>query len=239
MLAYLDIKKIYIGGRPYGDKEKVSIIIVTFNALDYVINCIESLEKTKYKNKEVIIIDNNSNSELKNYLIKAKKENKIDILHFSKINTFFSGGNNLGAIKASRNSKYLIFLNSDTEIRNPYWLNILMKNKPKEGIISFGKTDIPVIRPDGWCMMVDKKIYKYLGGLNEEFKMDWGITEFTAKVLNQGYEVKSIINPNNFVYHFGQKSRLKKRSKEHKKMSFNEVIHLFKGKKISLLKIVD
>lgn len=220
-------------------EEKVSIVIVTYNALDYVRLCFTSLAKTNYKNKEVVVVDNNSSAEVKRYLKEAKKKKLIDVLHLSPVNTYFTGGNNIGASLSSERSKYLLFLNSDIEIRDPDWLNILLENVPKGGIISFGKVDVPVVRPDGWCFMVDKKTFKHLGGLNEYYKMDWGITEFTAKVLHAGYKVKSIVNPNNFVYHFGQKSRPKRRPKEFHKMSVSQVIKLFKDKSITLLRMTD
>lgn len=219
------------------DKNKVSIIIVTFNALDYVKVCLKSLQKTRYKNYEVIAVDNNSDSETKKYLQQVKKEMLIDKLYLSSENTYFTGGNNIGASLSSENSKYLLFLNSDVEIKNPNWLNILMANKPKKGVISFGKVDIPVIRPDGWCFMVEKNIFQELGGLNEYYKMNWSITEFTAKILKAGYSVKSITNPNEYVYHFGQKSRPKKKKQVFKEMTMSQVINSFKGTKVSLLKI--
>lgn len=216
---------------------KVSIIIITYNALHYVKLCIESLRKTTYRNKEIIIIDNNSNSETRDYLRQAEKTKLIDRLYLSPENTFFTGGNNIGASISSKNSRYLLFLNSDVEIKNPYWLTILMANKPKEGVISFGKVNIPVIRPDGWCFMVDKKIYNELGGLNEYYKMNWSITEFTARVLQKKYTVKSIVNPNDYVFHFGQKSRPKKNTHIHNELTFSQVFTLFKGKKVNLLRI--
>ena len=43
------------------NKPLVSIIIVTLNRKDDLINCISSIQSQSYRNYELIIIDNNSN----------------------------------------------------------------------------------------------------------------------------------------------------------------------------------
>jgi GT2 family glycosyltransferase len=233
---HMKAKKISSSSLP-SHSEKVSIIIVTYNALDYIKLCLKSLQKTHYKNKEVIVVDNNSSSKVKQYLRKAKKTGLLDKVYFSKENTYFSGGNNLGSKLADKNSKYLLFLNSDIEIKNPYWLNILVKYAPTNGVISFGGVNVPVIRPDGWCFMVNKRIFEDLGGLDEYFKMDWAITDFTGRLLKTGYAVKTIFNPNAYVYHFGQKSRPKKISTNFNHMTSSDVLNLFKNSTVELLKL--
>ncbi|MHB9161446.1 MAG: glycosyltransferase, partial [Nitrosotalea sp.] len=95
---------------------KVSIIIPTRDKLSLLKKCIDSLEKTNYKNYEVIIVDNNSKEkDALNYLNSVKhKVIKFDEkFNFSKINNF-------AAKQAS--GEYLLFLNNDTEIFEPDWL---------------------------------------------------------------------------------------------------------------------
>lgn len=41
----------------------VSIIIVTYNAADTIIECIESIQRQLYRDFEVIVVDNNSTDE--------------------------------------------------------------------------------------------------------------------------------------------------------------------------------
>ncbi len=43
------------------DKPLVSIIILNYNAGELLINCVESILKSDFKNFEVIVVDNNSN----------------------------------------------------------------------------------------------------------------------------------------------------------------------------------
>lgn len=233
---YLNLTSKKIRTRKKITQHPISIIIVTYNALSYVQTCLQSLSKTDYKNKEIIVVDNGSSKETVDYLKKAKTRNLINKLYLSEVNTYFSGGNNIGALISSKKSEYLVLLNSDIEIKNPDWLKVMMANKPDKGILSFGKVDIPVVRPDGWCFMVDKKTFFELGKLNEFYQMNWSITELTAKVLRNGYVVKAISSPEKYVYHFGQKSRPKK-SHRFNQMSLEEVFNIFGNRKVELLKI--
>jgi len=102
---------------------KVSILIPTKDNLKYLSRCISSLEKTKYDNFEVIIIDNDSKSEqVINYLENVNaKVIKIKNKH-SKFS--FSYINNEASKEAS--GQYLLFLNDDTEVINKNWLSALV-----------------------------------------------------------------------------------------------------------------
>lgn len=206
---------------------RVSIIIVTYNALEYVKICLNSISKASYSNKEIVVVDNNSNEETKNYLRVLKRQSQIDRLYLSKTNTYFSGGNNIGARLSDKNSKYIILLNSDTEIKDPRWIEILLSLAPEEGIISFGKVDFPVLRPDGWCFMINRNLYLQNGGINEYYKMNWGLTELTARILTKGFPVYSIINPDKYVHHFGKKSSGKKNTIHFNNMTHCEILKLY------------
>jgi GT2 family glycosyltransferase len=111
-----------------------SIIIINYKTPQLTINCLESLYKHENKsNYETIIIDNNSKDESLE-LIK-KKFPHIQLIE-SNNNLGFAGGNNLGAKQAK--GKYLLFLNSDTIITEPFIddLIINIEKKEKIGIIA-------------------------------------------------------------------------------------------------------
>lgn len=98
----------------------VSIIILAYNSLGFIENCMESVLKTDYENIEVIIVDNASKDGSPQYLQgKFGREKKVTIVH-SEVNVGFAEGNNIGARKA--NGKYLTFLNMDTTV-TPHWIN--------------------------------------------------------------------------------------------------------------------
>ena len=103
------------------DSPKVSIIILTFDNKLLLKKCIKSIEtKTKYKNYEIIIVDNSQESETKAFLNSLNhKVVRIDEdYNFSKLYNF-------GAKHAT--GKYYLFLNNDTEIINDDWLNAMLE----------------------------------------------------------------------------------------------------------------
>lgn len=119
-------------------KEKVSIIIVTYNNISLTHQCLDSIEKySNYKNLEVIIIDNASTDLTKNFLFKAKKAKKYFIkkIIFNKLNLGFSKANNQGLKIAT--GKYIILLNNDC-IVTPNWIKKLVnhiKSNEQIGIV--------------------------------------------------------------------------------------------------------
>ena len=51
---------------------KVTIVIVTFNAYEYVKKCLESVLLYTNKKHQIVVVDNNSDSLTRNYLIELK-----------------------------------------------------------------------------------------------------------------------------------------------------------------------
>lgn len=102
------------------EKPLVSIIILVYNSLGFIENCMESVLRTDYENIEVIVVDNASNDGSPQYLQeKSGQQKKVTIIH-NEVNTGFAEGNNIGARKA--NGKYLTFLNMDTTV-TPHWID--------------------------------------------------------------------------------------------------------------------
>src|SRR3989344_6141718 len=99
----------------------VSVVILNWNGENYIKDCLDSLKKQKYKNYEIIVVDNNSTDNsiklFKKYFPKIK-------LIKNKENLGYSGGNNMGI----QNSKgeYIILLNMDTLVDKD-WLGELVK----------------------------------------------------------------------------------------------------------------
>ena len=91
---------------------ELSVIIVNYNGLIYLKDCLDSLEdKLKGIPNEIIIIDNNSNDESCNYL----RTNYPNVrLIDSKINYGFGKGNN-EAVKQAQGD-YLLLINNDTVV---------------------------------------------------------------------------------------------------------------------------
>jgi len=118
--------------------DRVSIIIPTKNLGDVLNTCLNSIfEKTTYPNYEVLVIDNGS-TEAKTAEILNKWQTKeperfkcqaLDIpFNYSKINNY--------AVSQVQ-GKYLLFLNNDTEVLTPDWLNAMVEQaqRPSTGAV--------------------------------------------------------------------------------------------------------
>lgn len=92
----------------------LSIIIVSYNCLQYLIDCLESIKNNNDigNRLEIIVVDNSNNDETYLFL----KNNYKEIIAIKNDNLGFGQGNNVGA-KLSR-GKYLFFLNPDTKLVN-------------------------------------------------------------------------------------------------------------------------
>ena len=108
----------------------VSIIVLNYNAGELLLNCIDSLKKSKYTNLEILVVDNISSDNSQ----KKCKERFPDIkLIQNNKNLGYCGGNNVGVREA--NGEFIIILNPDTIIE-PNCINelIFAYNKFGEGL---------------------------------------------------------------------------------------------------------
>lgn len=105
---------------------KVSLIILTYNNLDYTRQCLESIfNKTIYPNYEVVIVDNASTDGTPNYLRTVASLHANARLVLNNENRGFSAGNNQGVSTA--HGEYVLFLNNDVVV-TPGWLSGLLNH---------------------------------------------------------------------------------------------------------------
>lgn len=153
----------------------VSVIIVNYRVKEKLIKCIKSIKQTEFSSYEIIVVDNEEDSNLDKVL---KKEFK-DVLYIkSEKNLGFSAGNNLGAKYAK--GKYLFFLNPDTEVfpdTIKHLYNFLEKNK-KTGIVS--------------PLLVDKQLKPFTTQSRKELTP--ANILFSFSVLRKIFPKKSIYN---------------------------------------------
>ena len=105
----------------------VSIIILNYNAGDFLMECISSVLKTEYSNFEVIVIDNASKD---GSIKKCKEQFKNVSIIENKNNLGYCEGNNVG-IREARGS-FVVILNPDTIVK-PDWIDELLKAFKKYG----------------------------------------------------------------------------------------------------------
>ncbi len=103
-----------------------SIIILTYNNLDYTRQCIESIFcKTDGPDYEIILVDNASQDDTPRYLRGLAEKHPNIKLILNAENEGFARGNNIGVAAAS--GSYLVFLNNDTLVTKG-WLSKLLEH---------------------------------------------------------------------------------------------------------------
>lgn len=111
---------------------KVSIIIPTHNGVDLLRACVESiLERSTYRHYEIVVLDNRSDDgETLSYLAKAP----LRVLRYPQP---FNYARQINLAAASCNADALVFLNNDTVVITPEWLEALLEHamRPEVGAV--------------------------------------------------------------------------------------------------------
>lgn len=112
----------------------VSIIIPNKDHVDMLDKCLQSIQKSSYRNYEVIIVENNSVEEATFDYYKKVTSDRIRVVYWEGIFNY-SAINNFGA-KAAK-GEYLLLLNNDVEVITENWLEELLSNcqRPDVGIV--------------------------------------------------------------------------------------------------------
>ena len=236
----------YITEYKYDKEPLISIIIPTKDYASTLDICLKSIyEKTKYKNYEIIVVNNNSIEEETFNLFDSYKR-LYKNFYVVDVNTEFnySNINNIGVIKSK--GDFIVLLNNDTEIITSEWLDIMVgyamqphigavgpklfypdnriqhagvvlglggvashayigSTKYENGI--FGRLNIPYnySAVTAACLMIEKKKYLAVGGLNEKLKVAYNDIDLNIRLLKNNYY--NLFVPQVELYHYESKSR--------------------------------
>ena len=127
--------------RRISEQPKVSILIPTKDKVDFLKRCIKSIEsKTNYKNYEILVIDNESSEPAS---LKYLDTLPYQVIQYpAEFN--FSSINNFAAEHAT--GDYLLFLNNDTEVVTPEWLEAMLEHAQRKEV---GAVGAKLRYPDG------------------------------------------------------------------------------------------
>ncbi|MDR6883472.1 bifunctional glycosyltransferase family 2 protein/class I SAM-dependent methyltransferase [Bacillus sp. 3255] len=217
-----------------GTLAKTSIVILTYNKLEYTQACIESIRKfTQRGSYEVIIVDNNSTDGTREWL--AEQTDLLTI--FNSENVGFPKGCNQGIEVASGDN--IMLLNNDI-IVTENWLppmiealyssnnigavgpvtnsaynyqEISVNHKTLDEMwkfaASYNRHDSSQwerrLKLIGFCMIIKREAIDRIGVLDEIFSP--GMCEdsdFSFRLLEAGYEL--LLCKNVFIHHFGSTS---------------------------------
>jgi glycosyltransferase involved in cell wall biosynthesis len=116
--------------------KKVSIIVITYNAKDDLMECIESLEKQDYNEKEIIIVNDASTDGTLRFLEHYQSHsNEEMVVITNKKNLGVAGARNVGIQHAS--GEIIAFTDSDC-VTDQSWISELVKGYQHEGVAAVG-----------------------------------------------------------------------------------------------------
>lgn len=231
-------------------KLAVDIIIVNYNSHSYLKKCLQSIKKYTAYPHNIIIVDNNSTDNSKEYLATL---NDIIVI-YNQQNKGCAAAWNQG-IKMGEN-RYIVLLNPDTEV-TPNWLYPLVKvasaNKDiavigtkhlnkDEGVIHAGVLEIEgkninrratydspdtfakpqeVSRIYGACFMIKRDLIPQLGYFDERYFLYAEETDYCLNARKKGYRVYYYPVK---IYHYEKGARIdNKKRQEMKLKSVHEI----------------
>ncbi len=211
-----------------------SIIILSYNGLEYTQLCLQSIRKnTKPGTYEIIVVDNGSTDGSADWLARQTDIRCI----FNKKNVGFPKGCNQG-LKIAKGTD-LLLLNNDT-IVTPHWLDnmlIALHSRANVGAVGcvtnhcsneqsvslsynsieelmvqaehFNKSDstkwYPWMMLVGYCLLFKREVYLCLGGLDEAFSPgNFEDDDYCIRMRKAGYEL--LLCEDTYIHHFGSVS---------------------------------
>lgn len=201
----------------HGLEEKTAIIIVTYNAYEYVKKCMESVLHLTDPNHEIIIIDNNSDYQTRDYIKSFSSNDRINII-LNEENRLWLPAVNQGLKIIAEDTKYCLLLNSDIEIYKGNWVQTIqqpMLENASIGITGTHYNFLP-LKPtygaiDGCCFMFRRALIDKLGYFDENYPWNGAPFIYTALAWKLG-QYFFHIKDDSILYHYGKKSRLENRT---------------------------
>ncbi len=199
------------GATASGDAPRVSIVVVTYNAPEYVRKCVEDIRARSRVPYELILVDNASDAPTRDYVSGLQDARLI----LNDDNRLWCGGCNQGMRSIDPHSEYVLLLNSDIEILRDDWLEIqiaAMESAPKIGIVGPKHLRVPYGPMwgfvDGFCMMIRASLLQEVGYFDEERWPWWGApAEFAVAAYAKGWRYRITHPQDEFIFHHEDKSQ--------------------------------
>jgi len=196
----------------------VYIIIVNYYGRELLRKCLASLKKTKYGNYRILVVDNGSKDGSVEMVRREFPE--VEVIALPK-NFGYAKANNFGIVRALKHgAEYLVLLNNDTEVLDPYWLYLAVKMMERHkdiGIMGFN-----LILPNGrsqqypdkakpWevdeisfaATIISSQVFHSIGYLDPNYIIGYAEdTDFCHRARNYGFKIAYI--PQIKVFHMRQ-----------------------------------
>lgn len=187
----------------------ISIVIVTYNAFEYVRLCLESIRNSDLRHiaHEVIVVDNNSTEEGMRLWLAGQDVKLI----LNDENVLLTRAQEQGLSQIDERSKYVLFLNSDFEFTKINWATIMLKAIHGERVAIVGQQENRNLRTweaniDMCHFMIKRDILDEIGGFQDWFPPWNGVGYILCRLVEKyGYRYKKCRNVG--IHHKG-KSRI-------------------------------
>lgn len=167
---------------------KVAVVILHYKYFGKTLNCLRSVKKSKYKELEIIVVDNNPDDGLSPQM---KKFSEVIYLP-NKENLGYTGGNNTGIVYAlAHGADYIFILNPDMEL-DPSCISELVK--------SMDDKKVGIVGPK--ILFADRKTIWYAGGVFDQANVlgsHRGVDEADQGQYNEGEETQYVTGGAMFV----------------------------------------
>lgn len=203
--------------------DTISILMLTYNRLEAVKACVESLQRVESAFDEWYILDNCSTDGARRYLIElcGSIQGRYIILKCSAKNLGVADGRQKLTETAGRSSDILLFLDSDVIVHSAALFDTIRAAFADEavGVVGCGGSYIdwshehpffpaPIGKVDvvqGWCMAVRRELFSAIA-----FDTGYGLfgeedSDICLQVREQGFDVVSI-NPTGLIEHKADQS---------------------------------
>ncbi len=197
-------------------KLTVSVVMPTYNRVEYLKKALKSLLNQSYMPDEIIVIDDGSTDGTREFLMRISKKNKL-IRYYSQKNGGPSKARNLG-IKNAKGDIICFF--DDDEIAHKNWIKEIVKSFKSEDIGGVGGPYIEVEGENiyerylksifvgsysrklpylGGNLAFYKEVLQKVGGFDEYLKTGEDV-DLSFRVYLKNYKIA--FNDNMIVYHF-------------------------------------
>ncbi len=196
-----------------GPAPRVSIVILSYNRLNYLKSTLAALYATAgYDHFELIVVDNGSSDGSVDYLESLHTIGQIDKLVLSARNLGTSGGYNCGFAHAAPGSDFLMKLDSDIVTLTPGWLQEIVScfdQQPSLGLAALtvcnhaGLRNLPVVTRAGrrvkpmWYGIMGaagftfrRELFRNVGYFNQDFDYAYmpDDIDYVYRVIAEGYD---------------------------------------------------
>lgn len=122
---------------PINGEPLISIVIPNKDHVEDLRRCITSIEKkSTWKNYEIVVVENNSvEQSIRDYYKELESDQKVKIVTYEG-GFNYSRINNVG-VKETK-GEYLLFLNNDTEVISPDWMEQLLMYAQRKDVGAVG-----------------------------------------------------------------------------------------------------